>query len=271
MSISGTKFLLSESFPCGYYEDGRMATIDYYGQGQPARYPFEKKVLGEIRKNRFSLMQRGLIGSIFSATANDCIGCNACVPVRINTLNFNQTTRQTRVLQNFRDHNGEAIWAEPDDAKALIPDLYKLYKKYLAARFPKSHMNDTDLEDLGLTILSKSQLLLLTTPDNDLLGFTQVDREGAQASLDYIVYDPDKADLYLGSVSFLESIAWAQENFIPYIYIGSTNDSRALKYKRYYSGLETFDGENWVPYNPKQHTQGPDYDSIVQQFPAQRL
>lgn len=51
-------------------------------------------------------------------------------------------------------------------------------------------------------VMSKTDMLLLTNPQNNLLGFTQVDRFEHEAVLDYVVYDPDKMDMFLGSVSF---------------------------------------------------------------------
>jgi arginine-tRNA-protein transferase len=266
MGTISVKFLMSESAPCGYYDDGRMASHDYYGLTIPTQGAFEKKVLESMRKTRFSLMRKGLIGDIFSAKANDCPTCNACVPLRINTLEFNLSSRQKRILKKFENSNGEVIWTEPENFLDLIAKFYELYKKYLNARFPHSPMSQHDIEDLYISMMSKSDLMVITDNNNTLLGFTQVDREGPEASLDYIVYDPDASDLFLGGVSFLHTVAWAQDNFIPYVYIGSTNETKALKYKRYYSGLETFDGEEWVAYDPKVHTKGPCYDTIISEL-----
>ena len=127
-------------------------------------------------------------------------------------------------------------------------------------------MLDDEREDFYTTLHSKSNMMLLTNGNKDLLAYAIIDRFEQECSLDYIAYDPDHSDLRLGNVSFLETLSWAYNNLMPYVYIGLTNESASLRYKRYYSGLETFDGEKWVGYDPKKHVRGPDYDSIVKRF-----
>lgn len=271
MTLENTQFLTSTSSPCEYYQDGRMASFDFYGYEQPKTYPFQKPVLQSVRQNRFSLQRKGLIGNAFSAITNSCDDCNACVPLRINTTKFKESTRNKKVLKDFFEGaSAEAFWFDSEDVIGVMPALFDLYKKFLSARFPNSSMHKHDIEDLAITVLSKTNTLILMNAQQEIIGFSQVDREAGEASLDYIAYNPDDSDLRLGNVSFLSTVRWAQENFIPYIYIGATNESAPLKYKRYYSGLETFDGENWVDYDPKVHLEGPDYDEIIMQLPPQR-
>ena len=254
------KFINTEESPCPYYKDGRISSMAYFAAGDINSHCFEKSISEKYRKTRFYLMQKGLLGDVFMAAATDCPSCTACVPLRINTAQFEQTKRQKNTLENFYTKKGEMFWTKPIQA----PALYNLYKKYINQRFPNSPMKDDTQESILGSIMSKTDLLLLTNTSSNLLGYAQVDRWKNEASLDYIVYDPDHSDLFLGNISFLETVRWAQENSISYIYIGTTNETKALKYKRYYSGLETFNGENWVPYDPKIHFHGPDYDKIIQ-------
>lgn len=256
------KFLVSETRRCGYFEDGRMATMDYYGHDDLSKLRFEDDIPDQYRKTRFSLMRKGLLGDAFSAGATDCASCNACVPLRINTFEFEPTTRQRKIMEKFVDSGGEAIWMKP----VAVPPLYDLHRKFLTSRFPNSPMLADEREDFYASLHSKSNMMLLTNGRNDLLGYASIDRFERECSLDYIAYDPDHSDLRLGNVSFLATVHWAQSNLIPHVYIGPTNESASLRYKRYYSGLETFDGENWVAYDPKKHTRGPNYDKIVQRF-----
>ena len=85
------KFLTSETRRCGYFDDGRKATMDYYGYDNLSKLRFEENIPNQYRKTRFSLMRKGLLGDAFSAGATDCSNCNACVPLRINTFEFTTT------------------------------------------------------------------------------------------------------------------------------------------------------------------------------------
>lgn len=56
---------------------------------------------------------------------------------------------------------------------------------------------------------------------------------------------------------------WAKDNFIPYVYIGATNETKGMKYKRYYSGLETIVNGTWVNFDPNTHTQGHEHRPML--------
>lgn len=261
MSISA-KFLCNETRKCGYNEDGRMSSMDYYGFDHLTPIVFEKKENIHLqRKTRFDLMRKGFLGDIFSAATTNCPSCNACIPLRINTLTFQTSTRQQKKIDAFKQYGGETIWI---DDPIGVPKLYQLFNKFLTSRFPNSPMLDYDETTLNAVIRSKANLMVLTNSKNQLLSFAEVDRYEHESSLDFIAYDPDHSYMFLGTVSFLETIRWARDNSIPYVYIGPTNETKSLKYKRYYSGLETYDGKNWIPYDHKIHKEGPDYEQIVQ-------
>lgn len=156
------KYLGTETRRCGYFDDGREATMDYWGHDDLSKMRFEKDIPEKYRKARFELMRKGLLGDAFSAATTDCVGCNACVPLRINTFEFQTTTRQQGVLSRFKEDGGESIWMKPIG----VPALYDLFKKYVSNRFPESPMLDYDRETLFAMLHSKSELLLLTNKSN---------------------------------------------------------------------------------------------------------
>jgi len=262
--IVSAHFLATETRPCGYFDDGRVSTMDYYGYDSLRNMRYDGSTPSQYRKTRFDLMRKGMLGDAFSAAIVSCEPCRACVPLRINTFEFEITSRQQKIMDNFVNGDRESFWTKPISA----PPLFALYKKYLSQRFPNSPMLDEDIHDFYSSLHAKSEMMLLTNKDDRLLGFASIDRFDKECSLDYVTYDPDFSDLRLGNVAFLATVKWAQENLIPHVYIGPINESKSLRYKRYYSGLETFDGEKWVHYDPKKHNTSPNYAAIKKRFLA---
>jgi arginine-tRNA-protein transferase len=74
-------------------------------------------------------------------------------------------------------------------------------------------------------------------------------------SMVYSFYDPDLADLSLGTFIILDHIAIAQEAGLPYVYLGYwVPGSRKMGYKAGFSALEIYKGGVWQPLgNPDDH------------------
>ncbi len=65
-------------------------------------------------------------------------------------------------------------------------------------------------------------------------------------SMVYSFYDPDLADLSLGTYLILDHIAIAREAGLPYVYLGYwVPGSRKMGYKAGFSGLEIYKGGRW--------------------------
>ncbi|MEM8833865.1 MAG: GNAT family N-acetyltransferase [Pseudomonadota bacterium] len=257
-----SKHLASETRECGYLNNGQLSQIIYFGAYSIEDITFEEKVLVQARKTRFELMQKGFLGDAFCAGATICSNCNACIPIRINVSKFKFSARQKREYNAFDDAGGDYFLKE----SFFESEMYELFKKYLTHRFPNSPMHDYEVDTLRGVILSKSHLLIMVNNDYDFLGYAEIDQYEDECSLDFVVYDPDHADLRLGSIAFIQAIDWAQQNELTHIYLGPTNDTSALRYKRYLSGLECFDGEEWVDYDPKIHRTGPDYRHLIEKL-----
>jgi len=260
--LKNVRLLEVQTRECGYQDDGRLSKVACYGIMQLDEIDFSEDVSERCRKARFELMQKGFLGDVFIAGATLCPTCNVCQPVRINLNKFDFSKRQEKIERRFLE--SDALYSMR--APIYRSEMYDLFKKYLSNRFPDSPMHDYTEETLQFDILSKSHLLVISNDNNELLGFALIDQYENECSLDYIVYDPDHADLRIGDNAFIAAIRWAQDNGLNQIYLGPTNDTAALKYKSYLNGLETFNGHAWVNHNSKTQTEGPDFKAIIKRF-----
>jgi len=78
------------------------------------------------------------------------------------------------------------------------------------------------------------------------VAVTDVTRDGLSAV--YTFFDPDLAQLSLGTVSILQQIAWAKRLGVPHLYLGFWLDGHPkMHYKRQFSALEARIDGVWQP------------------------
>lgn len=206
---------------------------------------------------KFSYLERGFTPEILSALAPVCDSCDACVPLRINLAKFKES-KSDRYVRSQIGKDFRVRIVKPYDNMMLYP----LMQRYLAARHPQSSMRNTDVLQFGQYIKLHTNMLMISrglTP----VAFALINRYGALMSMEYIAYEPEEKDHSLGKACWLEALAWAKGEGVTHAYIGATNDSQKLKYKQSMRGLETFDGTQWVDYNPAVHRTGPDYRALL--------
>ena len=254
-----------DEYDCTFFPDGRKAKDVVFYNPDLNEFPDSIPLQQQARKTVGQLVRKGFIAAPFTAVAQACDDCNACVPLRINTQKFSLNKNQKRVLAKFENSGFELLQATSEQTPPLIRRLNDLYEKYINWRFPGTPMTELKDYERAAFILESPNISIILDGSKPI-AFALTSESPFETTLDVIAYDPDYKKYSLGSLLFIKSILSAHDNIVPYVYIGMTNESKALKYKQGYSGLETFDGDQWIDYKPETQTQGPNYQQIIRRM-----
>ncbi len=183
-----------------------------------------------------------------------CNGCNECKSVRINVNDYHYTKSQKKSIK--RNKNTEIIVQKP----TLTASHLELYNKYHAFKQKKDkwqHRNISQREYHenfvdGAQDFGKEVLYII---DGKLVGVDLIDVLGDGISSIYFYYDPDHANLSLGTYSLLYQIQLAKILELPWIYLGYWVDGcKAFAYKPKFQPQEILDGFPHVSKQPEWKT-----------------
>jgi leucyl-tRNA---protein transferase len=190
-----------------------------------------------------------------------CAECSACLSARIRVADFQPSRTQRRVLKRTAHlrRNATSPWATEDQ--------FQLFRRYLDQRHADGGMADMDIFEFAAMIEEtpiKSRVIEYTRPSAEgeqgrplaAVCLTDVFDDGL--SMVYSFYDPDLAELSLGTHIILDHIAIAHEAGLPYVYLGYwVPGSRKMGYKAGFSALEIYKGGMWQSLgNPEEHDAG---------------
>ena len=96
MLLPGNDAIFVEEFPCVYFTDGRMATVEYLITDTEAMHSFHHYLATGYRR----------LGRTFYR--NICRGCAECVPIRIPVDSFSPSRSQKRAGRMNADEIGRA-------------------------------------------------------------------------------------------------------------------------------------------------------------------
>ena len=171
-----------------------------------------------------------------------CKGCNECKSIRVDASNYQYTKSQKKSIKRNKDT--EIIVQEPSISQEHI----NLYNKYHAFKHTKdnwSHRNISQKEYHenfvdGAYEFGKE---VLYVRDGKLIGVDLIDILDDGISSIYFYYDPDYANLSLGTYSLLYQIKLANILSLPWIYLGYWVDGcKAFAYKPNFQPQEILDG-----------------------------
>ncbi len=240
------QFYVTAPQPCPYLE-GRMERKLFTSlQGEHAQ-----KLNDALSKQGFRRSQNVLYRP-------SCAECSACLSARIRVENFVPSRTQRKILKATAhlQRNATSPWATEDQ--------FNLFRRYLDARHADGGMADMDVFEFAAMIEEtpiKSRVIEYTRPPGNgerlrpltAVSLTDVFDDGL--SMVYSFYDPDLADLSLGTFAILDHIQIAREAGLPYVYLGYwVPGSRKMGYKAGFSGLEIYKAGQWVPIgDPAEH------------------
>ena len=245
----------------------------------PAPCPYlpgrsERKVFTELKgPNADSLNDAlGRIGFRRSQTVAyrpSCIGCTACVSVRVVAGEFAASTTQKRNLK--RNSDLVATICRPWSTA----EQFDLLQRYLGLRHPgggMTTMDDVDFADMVEHTPVTSWIIEYREPSVDgvtpgpLVGACLTDLQGDGLSMIYSFYDPEHPRRSgLGNYIILDHIRRAAEDELPYVYLGYWVDGSArMQYKVRYRPLERLTREGW------QVIPGDEHDRLIAEATSPR-
>ena len=177
-----------------------------------------------------------------------CVGCSACMSIRIPVAQFCASRNQRRIMRRNAD-----VERRPCEAWATEAQ-YNLFRRYLDSRHAGGGMADMDAFDFASMIDE-------TPVDSTVIEYTLDDPEtGAQQliaaclsdiladglSMVYSFFEPKEARRSLGAYMILDHIRLAAEMGLPHVYLGYwVASSPKMDYKVHYRPFELCDGATW--------------------------
>lgn len=230
--LSTFKFFTTQRHPCSYLE-GKQATTLFL---DPDVAPDD---------NLYSHLSRlGFRRSGNYLYRPHCADCTACLPVRIDTKNFQWKRRFRRILQKNNDLTMR--W----EKAAFHPDIYALYARYIDQRHSDGDMYPPSLEQF-------QQFLFSRWSDTRFLSFFAGEKRLAVAVTDqlddgysavYSFFEPQEAHRSLGTFAILKQIEICQAQDIPYLYLGYlVRQCQKMAYKADFQPLQVFSTLGWQP------------------------
>ncbi|MCG7199377.1 arginyltransferase [Marinobacter pelagius] len=171
-----------------------------------------------------------------------CEHCNACIPVRLKTDEFQPDRSQRRVLKR----NG-------DLQCALVParfaeEYYSLYARYINERhsdgdmYPPSRDQFTSFLVEGAT----DSWFLEMRLDGKLVGLAAIDVLDDGLSAIYTVFAPELDHRSLGTFAILWQIEEAKRRRLPHLYLGYwIKQCRKMNYKTRFQPIEALRDGHW--------------------------
>ncbi|KAF0184146.1 MAG: arginine-tRNA-protein transferase [Nitrospirae bacterium] len=231
MPLPENDALFIEEFPCAYFDDGRIARIEYLITDTDAMRSFHQHLATGHRR----------LGRTFYRTI--CRGCSACVPIRINVGLFQARKSQKRTLRMNAD-----IQVIVRPSGELSPEQRELFSNYLLTKHNKKEEANND-EDLQLRIIHFGYARSIEMDyylDGRLIGVGIVDAAQDALSANYFYYDTGFLRRRLGVFSILQEIALAQALGKRYYYLGFLiEENPKMAYKRDFRPHELYLSGAW--------------------------
>lgn len=177
-----------------------------------------------------------------------CVGCAACMSIRIPALNFRATRSQRRILKRNAD-----VVRRPCEAWATETQ-YNLFRRYLDSRHAGGGMADMDAFDFASMVDEtpvNSSVIEYSVEDPDtggerLIAACLSDVLGDGLSMVYSFFDPAEERRSLGAYMILDHISLALEMGLAHVYLGYwVQGSPKMDYKVGYRPFELCDGATW--------------------------
>lgn len=230
------QFYLTAPQPCAYL-DGRE----------------ERKVFTTLSGNAASNVNNTLSHKGFRRSQSviyrpACVGCSACMSIRIPVAAFKPNRTQRRVIAKNRH-----LERRPCEAWAT-ESQFALFRRYLNYRHSDGGMADMDAFDYASMVdETPVNSMVVEYHDEDpetgarsLVAACLSDVLSDGLSMVYSFFEPALSADSLGSYMILDHVAMARAMRLDYVYLGYwVSGSRKMDYKVAYRPFELCDGTNW--------------------------
>jgi arginyl-tRNA--protein-N-Asp/Glu arginylyltransferase len=185
-----------------------------------------------------------------------CLGCTACVSVRVVAGEFRPSTTQRKTLKRNADLEVTACkaWATEEQ--------YDLLRRYLKQRHPEGGMVDMDEHDFADMVEQspvRTYIVEYREPSTNgrpgrLVGACLTDQQADGLSMIYSFFEPDNDRRSgLGTYIILDHIVRAGRANLPYVYLGYwVEESKRMAYKSRFRPLEKLGPGGWRRFDPEQ-------------------
>lgn len=233
------RFFVTSPSPCPYLPGRQERKIFTELAGQHA---------GELND---ALGRIGFRRSQSVAYRPSCVGCNACVSVRVVAGQFRPNASQRKLLKRHSDLEITACkpWATSEQ--------FELLRTYLQARHPgggMAAMDESDYADMVEQSPVDSNVIEYREPSVDgrrgrLVGACITDQQGDGVSMIYSFFvADDESRPGLGNFIILDHILRAHAAGLPYVYLGYwVKGSERMAYKTRYRPMEMLGPNGWSP------------------------
>jgi arginyl-tRNA--protein-N-Asp/Glu arginylyltransferase len=233
LSVAPQHFYRTAALPCPYLP-GKI----------------ERKLVTELAGRHASvfyneLSRAGFRRSHHLAYRPACVGCNACVPVRIPVTDFTETKSLKRVRSLNRD-----LFPRPVEADATL-EQFRLFQRYQRSRHTDSDMAAMTFGDYQAMIEDSpvpTKMIELRAADGTLFGTGLYDPLDDGLSAVYSSFDPEQVKRSLGTLLVLALIDEARRKKLAYVYLGYwIGGSAKMSYKARFRPLEALGPKGWQP------------------------
>lgn len=215
-----------------------------YLEGRQERKLFTALQGDQADELNSSLSKQGFRRSQNVLYRPSCAECTACMSARIDVSRFEPSKSQKRVERKngHLDRRTNSPWATEEQ--------YDLFRRYLNSRHANGGMADMDVFEFANMIEEtpiKTRVVEYSdVKTRDLAAVCLTDILDDGVSLVYSFFDPTLSANSLGTYVILDHIRIAQENDLPYVYLGYwVPGSTKMAYKSKFSGLEIYRSGRW--------------------------
>ncbi|MEP2944237.1 MAG: arginyltransferase [Hyphomicrobiales bacterium] len=182
-----------------------------------------------------------------------CESCRACMSIRVEVSNFQETKSMRRIVKKNHDLIGTESTPAPSS------EQYALFRQYLDTRHKEGGMADMSVLDYSMMVEDSHVNTMVIEyrkrgPDSaitgkgegDLIAVALTDVLNDGLSMVYSFFDTSIDKRSLGTYMILDHIARARRHGLPYLYLGYwVKGSRKMDYKIRFNPHQILTPNGW--------------------------
>jgi len=227
-----------------------IASLDAYFFDIPTHCPYGLDHVAVYHQGYFSSLPQGLLEHFLSAgfrrNGNTiytmrCRGCEACVPIRLESKTFRRSKNMQRVWLRNQDLSVEVGLIAVSDEKLALLDLF------LRDRYPAHAGTARDYYSGFFLNGMKNTLEVTFRIDGKAVGVSVVDISEQSLSAVYFFHDPAFGKRSLGTFNILYLAELAAQHRLEYIYLGYwIKEVAAMRYKSRFKPHYLLEQGRWI-------------------------